>query len=55
MGVGKEEFFSLVVLDLSLLYPRPEGRSMSSPCWGMGGVREDGGGFPVNSAVVDAL
>ena len=50
--MGKKEFFSLVVLDVKLLYLRPEGRSEQSML-GVGGVFEDGGSSPVDSAVVD--
>ena len=32
--VGKKEFFSLVLLDLTLLYLWPEGRSVNRSCWG---------------------
>ena len=34
MAVEKKELFSLLVLDLTLLYLWPEGRSVSSPCSG---------------------
>ena len=33
-AVGKKEFFSLVLLDLTLLYLWPEGRSVNRSCWG---------------------
>ena len=33
-AVGKKEFLNLVVLHLTLLNLRPEGRSVKSPCWG---------------------
>ena len=33
MAVGKKEFLSLVVLHFTLLYLRPEGKSVNSPCW----------------------
>ena len=34
IAVGKKEFFSLVLLDLTPLYIRPEGSSVISPSWG---------------------
>lgn len=37
MAAGKKEFFSLEVLHFTLLYLRPEGRSVNSPWWGWEG------------------
>ena len=34
MAVGQKEFYSLEVLDLKLLYLRPEGINQESPYWG---------------------
>ena len=32
--MGKKEFFSVVVLELTLRYLWPESRSVNHPCWG---------------------
>ena len=52
-GSRKEIIFTLVVLDLTLLYLQPEGRSVNRPCWGwVGSLRVE---TAVDFAVVDVL
>ena len=54
MAEAKKEFLSLEALHFTLLYLRPEGKSVNSPCFSGWGP-ECGASSPVDSVVVDAL